>query len=91
MKANTGNLICQDYQIRRAVGDMVRVEASFFLNININENERIGEAIKRINDMFSSDDGVSLVVGKNIPRCSFCGTLAKNDEVRICEQCGGGL
>lgn len=85
---NDKSLICQNYEVTRRVGDLVRVRAEFVLNIDPHKNEEIIEAMTRINQLLAGR--VVLVQGQDKLRCTYCGTLQKDDEV-ICGQCGGKL
>lgn len=82
------NLICKYYEVIRSVNEPVRVRAEFILNISPKENLEIIEAMTRINELLAGE--ITLVAGQCKPRCTYCGTLQKDNET-ICGQCGGKL
>lgn len=82
----SNSLKCLEYDVSRRANEPVLIRAVFVLPVNPHLLNEIAEALKNIELLLASDNGINFVQGSNRPRCSWCGVL--HDE-KICPQCGG--
>ena len=87
---NKNALLCREYQIDRDINEPVVIRATFILPISPNNTVGIADALKNIELLMGSSNGINFVQGANRPRCQWCGVLHDEGQ-KICPQCGGAL